>query len=217
MDAPRSHGWLRGSSMNVRWILLVAVCVPRAARADDSTPKQTQGGAESTPHDGLFYVQAGVGLGYFHVAPHEGAGVPVMLRVGVSPLRSFVLDPALLAIPGTGSAKSVWVDEVGGFVSLYPSQRSGFHVDGSAGFATLVSGKYSGICDLLPGVECFGPAKGIMFGVGAGFDLHVSRRWSTGFLTRLDYARLTSEADLPPRDVDVPYTAVSLLFTMTYY
>ena len=183
-----------------------------------------------------------------HFTP-TGAALATEIALGGSPTPGFVIGGGIYETVvfsasinevgdggGTVPADIEWEPStlamVGPFFDIYPVPSIGFHFQSAAGIAVLSAGRGSGTVDhaeqgrldVGDGLEprTFSGA-GLMFGVG--FEGWIGNQWSMGFLARLTYASVASDAPFTdPRtgtdhDVEWRHTVVvpALLWTTTLH
>lgn len=180
-------------------LALAATALPRAACA-----------SEARTHDGFFFQSSlGFGPGWVdeELSGNGGntdvtfSGVTGMfeLTFGGTPARGLVVGAALTGhsivnptVEMGGQEfetddTSVGISQLSLFTNYYFQPKAGFYVHGSLGFATASV--------TVDGDTYDTDVKGIVLGVGAGYDFWIADEWSLGPQLRLTYARLGDEED----------------------
>ena len=171
--------------------------------------------AESRRHDG-FYAAANLGVGYLKTS---GDGNPSDMKGVTTPLYLWIGSTyGAVAVGGGLTTETAWYPTytyeragegvIGGsgfslfgaalFADIYPDRKGGFHVMPSLGWGFL-----------FPLASSSFP-KGLVLGVGVGYDFWVGPEVSMGVMAHLTFA--------PLRERSESYTtyAPALLYTVTY-
>lgn len=146
--------------------------------------------AESRRHDG-FYAAANVGVGYMTSSASNGFTTPASLWMGGT--------NGAVALGGGVSTEFAytrsWLSSAAFFADIYPNPKGGLHIMPSVGWGLL-----------FPNFE----ARGLVVGVGVGYDYWVGPEVSMGVMARMTCGPLGGDSDFTSY-------APALLYTVTYH
>ena len=172
-------------------------------------------------HDG-FYMQLGLGLGYYHVGLEQpadssisGVTIASQIMLGGTLFPGLVLGGGLFVDKAfsptlkqggtevTPDGLSQYVLGIGPFVDYYLNPAGGLHFTGFVGWGGLETSQNGNVGGSDP--------TGLSMYVGGGYDWFISDEWSAGVLGRIAYGPYSLNS--------VSYTTIepSVVGTLTWH
>lgn len=154
--------------------------------------------AEGRRHDG-FYASGNVGVGYVTSSTAGDRTNWKSITTPVSLWSGYTYGAVAFGggISSEFAYTHAWLMSVDLFADIYPDPKGGFHIMPSAGWGFL-----------FPAPD---PPKGIVLGVGVGYDYWVGAEVSMGVMARMTYGPLEDRDD-----ASYKVYAPALLYTVTY-